>query len=332
MRADSIAPRVSASAGQHATTPSSGTSTKSPARRFDSVSHRHGDVDGAATNNNLYVGGLHDSVKDSDLFHRFKLFGTVVSAKIMLHIHTGASRGIGFVKFDNHDSALAALQALHRSILNGQRIMVRFADARADFNPGEKTTKVFVRNLPFDVTPPMLRKHFDRFGQIIHLTMHFDTAGFKAGGSGVRTRMAYVTFNTLEQAAAAAEQTHGTLPFASCDAPVMAKMAESDAKRQERRRQQQVAATPSGNDSQGSDDIGSDTVSPSAEDCSPPQRAASPREGRRIVKRCRMGQAKARTTVWQREPLLERRVFSRCELFRYAHVLVWIRQGTPRVE
>jgi RNA recognition motif-containing protein len=190
------------------------------------------------TGTNLYVGGLPDSVGDNDLLKRFQVFGPVLSAKVMLHIHTGRSRGIGFVKFEDHESAAAAIQALHRTMFNGQRIMVRFADTRADFVPGDKTTKIFVRNLPFDITAAQLRRYFVQFGAVTECTLHLDTAGFKAGGSGVRTRMAYISFAQVEHAEEAAITVHGKKPFPTCEAAVMAKLAESDSKRMERRHRQ----------------------------------------------------------------------------------------------
>lgn len=184
---------------------------------------------------NVYVGGLHDTVNDAELERRFGVFGNITSAKVMLHIHTGMSRGIGFVKFDNTDSAAAAVAALNRTLIAGQRITVRFADSRADYKPGEKTNKVFVRNVPFDVTNETLCAHFAEFGTVSECTMHLDTAGFKAGGTGVRSRIAYLTMDSVEVAERAANAVHGTKPFPTCFAALMSKVAESDSKRSERR-------------------------------------------------------------------------------------------------
>lgn len=201
---------------------------------------RHGDA------TNLYVGSLHAHVTDTELIKRFSPFGQVVSAKVMLNIHTGESRGMGFVKFANRDSAIAALQALHRSMLCGQRILVRFADARADYHPGEKTNRVFVRNLPLDVTAAQVRSLFQPHGTVDECNLQLDSAGWKNGGNGVRTRMAFVTMSTVAEADAAAAAVHATRPFPTCQASLMAKIAESDNRRQERKTSSSPAQSNSG--------------------------------------------------------------------------------------
>eukprot|EP00672_Neobodo_designis_P008300 CAMPEP_0174878036 /NCGR_PEP_ID=MMETSP1114-20130205/82557_1 /TAXON_ID=312471 /ORGANISM="Neobodo designis, Strain CCAP 1951/1" /LENGTH=467 /DNA_ID=CAMNT_0016113423 /DNA_START=1451 /DNA_END=2854 /DNA_ORIENTATION=+ len=202
---------------------------------------RHGDA------TNLYVGSLHPSVTDADLAQRFGAFGTIVSAKVMLNIHTGESRGMGFVKFDKKESAIAALQALHRATVNGQRILVRFADARADYHPGEKTNRVFVRNIPLDVNATAVRALFAPYGPVLECNLQLDSAGWKNGGCGVRTRMAFVTFETVAAAEAAAAAVHATRPFPNCHAALMAKIAESENRRHERKTVPPGSASDSSN-------------------------------------------------------------------------------------
>eukprot|EP00672_Neobodo_designis_P014414 CAMPEP_0174882472 /NCGR_PEP_ID=MMETSP1114-20130205/84777_1 /TAXON_ID=312471 /ORGANISM="Neobodo designis, Strain CCAP 1951/1" /LENGTH=449 /DNA_ID=CAMNT_0016117869 /DNA_START=1090 /DNA_END=2439 /DNA_ORIENTATION=+ len=220
-------------------------STESPPQRPRAVravpKPRHGDA------TNLYVGSLHPSVTDADLAQRFSPFGTILSAKVMLNIHTGESRGMGFVKFDNKDSAIAALQALHRATVNGQRILVRFADARADFHPGEKTNRVFVRNIPLDVNATAVRALFAPYGPVLECNLQLDSAGWKNGGCGVRTRMAFVTLETVAAAEAAAAAVHATRPFPNCHAALMAKIAESENRRHERKAAPPGSASDSSN-------------------------------------------------------------------------------------
>jgi RNA recognition motif-containing protein len=187
---------------------------------------------------NVYVGGLAECVTDAELRQRFQIFGLVVSAKVMLDIHTGRSRGIGFVKFERHDSAEAAVHALNRSFLRGQRVMVRYADARAEYRPSAKTTKAFIRNIPGDVTASQLRELLSAYGTVSQLTLHHDTAAKDAAAapkSAARMRMAFAVFASLEEAEKAVSALHGARPFPQAPAALLAKLAESDAHRHRKR-------------------------------------------------------------------------------------------------
>lgn len=184
---------------------------------------------------NVYIGGLPKSFGDMDLYNLFAPFGEIVSAKVMLHIHTGVSRGIGFVQFKSEESAIASIMKINGTQMEDRRIAVRLADARAAFNPGAPTEKIFVRNIPLAVKPKDVVQYFEDCGTVVECTMHLDTAGFKAGGEGARCRIAYITFTTTEEAERAAKKAHGQRPFPSSTAALMAKVAETDSKRAERR-------------------------------------------------------------------------------------------------
>lgn len=77
--------------------------------------------------NNLYVGGLPFAVTDSDLALRFIEFGAIEHADVIRHHVSGKSRGFGFVRFSNAESAAAALAAMNGSRWGGRKIDVRFA-------------------------------------------------------------------------------------------------------------------------------------------------------------------------------------------------------------
>ena len=187
---------------------------------------------------NIYVGGIPLCIGDEQLRSIFEPFGTICSAKVMLHIHTGQSRGIGFVKFQEHSAAKEAINACNGKILNGftppKRITVRFSDAKAMYRPGELTNKVFIRNIPLDVGAHKLIEYFEDVGDVKECTLQLDTAAYKSGGTGVKSRIAYMTFSTVEEAKAATAKAHGKRPFDPNFAALMAKVAESDSKRAER--------------------------------------------------------------------------------------------------
>lgn len=183
---------------------------------------------------NLYVSGLAHDVTDADLQALFGPFGPISSAKVMLNIHSGISRGIAFVKFEQEDSAAGAV-GLDGTVHHGSVITVKFADEKAEYNPGQPTNKIFVRNIPLAATADEVKRYFGKFGSVHYLSIQPDTAVHKCGGRGVvQSNMCYVSFSTVAEAKAAAEESHGKYPFKDSVVPLLAKVAESTARRNER--------------------------------------------------------------------------------------------------
>ena len=55
----------------------------------------------------------------------FRAFGTILTAKVMTHKATGASKGFGFVGYDNAASALKAIDAMNGYEVSGKRLKVQ---------------------------------------------------------------------------------------------------------------------------------------------------------------------------------------------------------------
>jgi RNA recognition motif-containing protein len=76
----------------------------------------------------LFVGGIPYRITEGELLDLFAPFGRVVSLKIM-HTKWGKSRGLGFVEFDNLDSAISAKIKLHNYKIDIDRtIIVDYAE------------------------------------------------------------------------------------------------------------------------------------------------------------------------------------------------------------
>jgi len=67
----------------------------------------------------LYVGGLSDSVSDSNLRDLFATYGLVTRAHVVRHKHSGKSAGYGFVEMGSDEQALEAVGALEGTQYNG---------------------------------------------------------------------------------------------------------------------------------------------------------------------------------------------------------------------
>ena len=81
-------------------------------------------------NANLYIAYLPKTYAQADLEAMFRPFGTIITSKILIDTETGLSRGVGFVRYDKHAEAQAAISALNGKVLPGcsQPILVKFAN------------------------------------------------------------------------------------------------------------------------------------------------------------------------------------------------------------
>ncbi|CBH13738.1 RNA-binding protein, putative [Trypanosoma brucei gambiense DAL972] len=217
-----------------------------PKKQHHGGQPQHQDVQGTKDNNhqrvpdcsedairsNLFISGLRHSVTDSGLHELFSPFGSIESAKVMLDIHTGRSRGIAFVKFVRLCDAQRAVEALNGSIFCGETITVRVAKPNAAYRPGAPTNKTFVRNVPLSAKKEDLVSHFSKYGQVVEVSIHGDTAQCS---TNKKRNVVFITYTTKEAAAWAAQQTHTTMPFPDCEGiPLLAKVAEDSAHRIER--------------------------------------------------------------------------------------------------
>lgn len=199
-------------------------------------------VDAAANNDsddairsNVFVCQLPASARDPHIHALFAPFGPIESAKVMLNIHTGQSRGIAFVKFASPDDAARAIQALDGTTFLGNQIVVRVANAKAAFKPGAPTNKTFVRNIPLDVTRDQLATYFGKFGRVSDICVLPDNVTAVAAATGTFRNIVFVTYATHAEAHSAAEATHTSMPFPSCNGiPLLAKVAEDSVRRSER--------------------------------------------------------------------------------------------------
>ncbi|KAJ3080280.1 hypothetical protein HDU99_008810, partial [Rhizoclosmatium hyalinum] len=97
-------------------------------RALPKASHP-GELSNPQQNPKLFIGGVPGGVSDADIFNAFAPYGGVVEAYQMLDQHTRASRGFGFVAFENESYLENVLQAsLGPGIfLNGYRVDLKKA-------------------------------------------------------------------------------------------------------------------------------------------------------------------------------------------------------------
>jgi RNA recognition motif-containing protein len=217
---------------------------------------------------NLFVRDLPLDMKEDQLRTMFAPYGKIVNSAIMRNIHTGVSLGTAFVRFAEHAEAMKAMEAFAggRAMAGSRRVTVQWAKKEHDKAPAgeerKRMRKLFIRNVPKDVTHEMLVQLFSQFGVVKTVSTHRDTAAANAvaqpGGAATTEvmevpmdlsvsagslslptnamnnnngcddrRIAFVTFDAEGVAERATAAIHNTMPFPSCNGiPLMVKLAE----------------------------------------------------------------------------------------------------------
>ena len=78
----------------------------------------------------IYVGSLPFKLKEEELKALFEKHGEVTSAKIIIDKITSQNKGFGFVEMPNDDEALAAIEALNGSEIDGRAIKVNKSEPK----------------------------------------------------------------------------------------------------------------------------------------------------------------------------------------------------------
>ncbi|KAL0354606.1 UNVERIFIED_CONTAM: Polyadenylate-binding protein 6 [Sesamum radiatum] len=164
------------------------------------------------SNGNLYVKNLNKSITSARLQEIFSKHGTVLSCKVAEE--NGISKGFGFVQFDSEDTAMAALNALHDTVLEGKKLYVsKFVRKiwRQAGEPGSKNLFVgkalkkaerkeqlsdptlYVRNLDRSIDDRKLEQLFSHFGTVV-------SAKVIRNSDGVSKEFGFVRFSCQVEA------------------------------------------------------------------------------------------------------------------------------------
>lgn len=228
------------------------TSNSNPVGDSASPNSRHLQPPANHSRVNLFVRDLPQDLNEDKLRGMFSPFGEIVNSAIMRNIHTGVSLGTAFVRFAKHEEALRAMESFAggRAVAGSKRVTVQWARREHDKAPAgderRKMRKLFIRNVPKDVTQEMLTALFSQYGPVKSVSTHRDTAAANAvsqpsgaaaeaadgpaahdAGNPEDRRIAFVTFDMEGVAEQATAAVHNTMPFASCQGiPLMVKLAE----------------------------------------------------------------------------------------------------------
>ncbi|KAI9098849.1 hypothetical protein DFS34DRAFT_92406 [Phlyctochytrium arcticum] len=85
---------------------------------------------GVLDERNLYVKNLAEGIDNLELFHTFRHFGRIISARVMRDEEMGISKGFGFVSFEDKAMAAAAIAEMNGRRVQGKPLVVNVAEPR----------------------------------------------------------------------------------------------------------------------------------------------------------------------------------------------------------
>ena len=163
-------------------------------------------------------------VSQDELVEVFKRYGMVTSAVIQID-EEGRSKGFGFVNFESHEQAQAAVDGLHDTDLKGKKLFVSRAQKKAEREDElrktyeaakqEKMSKyqgvnLYIKNLEDDIDDEKLRAEFEPFGTITSCKVMCDEKGTSKG-------FGFVCFSSPDEATKAVAEMNnkiiGTKPL-----------------------------------------------------------------------------------------------------------------------
>jgi RNA recognition motif-containing protein len=153
---------------------------------------------------NVYVKDLDPEISDDEFKQLFEAYGKVNSPLIKRN-EKGLSTGFGFVNFERHEEAKAAVEAL-----NGKKVGNKTITCCRAMKRFERETKLkreweqqkfnkyhginlYVKHLEDDVDEEMLRREFAAFGEVKSCKISVDEKGISKG-------FGFVCFSTPDEA------------------------------------------------------------------------------------------------------------------------------------
>mmetsp|Transcript_65025 Transcript_65025/g.203771 ORF Transcript_65025/g.203771 Transcript_65025/m.203771 type:complete len:504 (-) Transcript_65025:60-1571(-) len=163
----------------------------------------------------LFVGSIPGGTSREAIRAEFERFGSVMDV-FLKNDRDEPSRMWGFVTYGDSNAAASAVDALNERLVlpGGSRpCSVRFARssqaqhsmaAQVIENPGQGQTKLFIGTIPAGTTEAVLRREFERFGQVAEVFLKNDAAN--------EGRMwGFLTYVEAQSAAVAVSSLHEKL-------------------------------------------------------------------------------------------------------------------------
>lgn len=151
----------------------------------------------------LYVGDLHPSVTEADLFEIFNAVASVASVRVCRHAISRQSLGYAYVNFHTITDAEKVLDTMNYTQIKGRMSRLMWSQRDPSFRRAGNGN-VFVKNLDPKIDSKDLNDTFSVFGNIISCKVVTDPVGNSRG-------YGFVHFEREEEALEAIEKVNGTV-------------------------------------------------------------------------------------------------------------------------
>eukprot|EP01115_Flamella_aegyptia_P014168 TRINITY_DN7909_c0_g1_i2.p1 TRINITY_DN7909_c0_g1~~TRINITY_DN7909_c0_g1_i2.p1 ORF type:complete len:593 (-),score=280.43 TRINITY_DN7909_c0_g1_i2:87-1865(-) len=167
---------------------------------------------------NIYVKNVPKSLNDDKFGELFKKYGSITSA-VLSKDEQGQSKGFGFVNFENHEEAEAAVQEMNGKDVDGTQIYVGRAQKKSERErelrdmfeklKRERMSKyqgvnLYIKNLEDTTDDARLRQEFQHLGTITSAKVMRDDKGSSKG-------FGFVCFATPDEATKAVTEMNGKM-------------------------------------------------------------------------------------------------------------------------
>ena len=156
---------------------------------------------------NVFIKNLDPAIDNKALHDTFSAFGNILSCKVATD-ELGASKGYGFVHYQNPEAADNAIKHVNGMLLNDKKVYVahhvskkeRASKAEA---MKQNFTNVYVKNIDPEVTDEEFNALFEKFGKITSASLARDDDGKNRG-------FGFVNYEGHEAASKASEELNDT--------------------------------------------------------------------------------------------------------------------------
>lgn len=140
---------------------------------------------------NVFIKNIPESVTEEKFNSHFSQFGKITSAKLAVD-EEGKSKGFGFVNFASHEEALACVNTVNNTELNGKILYAARAQSKAERAEQLKKKReeqankyhgvnLYIKNIDDSVDEEKLRKPFSEFGAITSIKIMATEKGQSKG-------------------------------------------------------------------------------------------------------------------------------------------------------
>uniref|UniRef100_A0A7N0TN09 RRM domain-containing protein n=1 Tax=Kalanchoe fedtschenkoi TaxID=63787 RepID=A0A7N0TN09_KALFE len=148
----------------------------------------------------LFVGNLPYDFDSEALANLFNQAGVVEIAEVIYNRETDQSRGFGFVTMSTVEEAERAVEMFSRYEVNGRNLTVNKAaprGSRVERPPRsfERSFRVYVGNLPWQVDDSRLQQLFSEHGKVVDARVVFDRETQRSRGFGFVTMSSEAEMN-----------------------------------------------------------------------------------------------------------------------------------------